>query len=260
MNLFRNLFTSSIGRKILMAVSGLVLVGFVTGHLLASLQVFLAPDHINGYAHFLQGLGPVLWLVRIVLLVCVGIHLWAAVVLTLENKSARGSQPYGVHHWLRASIASRYMRMSGCVVLAFILYHLAHFTIGVAGTETFKSNLPHWTMQHDFCEFGIPLVSQGDEVYDVYSMVFLGFASPLVSLFYIVAVGCLSLHLWHGTDSIFQTLGLRNESWSRGLRRVVAIYCLVYFLANLAIPGAILTGIAKPAPGTAAAAKLVAHR
>lgn len=260
MNLFRNLFTSSIGRKILMAVTGLVLVGFVTGHLFGNLQIFLAPDHINGYAHFLQGLGPALWLVRLVLLAAVVVHVWAAVVLTLESKGARGPEKYGVHRWLRASLASRYMRMSGFVVLAFILYHLAHFTLGLAGTESFKTNLTPWTMLEDAREFGIPLAAAGQKVDDVYSMVFLGFANPLVSLFYIVATSLLSLHLWHGTDSIFQTLGLRNGSWSTCLRRIVAVYCLVYFLGNLAIPGAILTGIVKPAPGTAAATHLVANR
>lgn len=260
MNLFRNLFQSSIGRKILMAVSGLVLIGFVTGHLVGNLQIFLSPDHINGYAHFLQALGPALWAVRLGLLVAVAVHVWAAVVLTLESKSARGPEKYGTHKWLRASLASRYMRHSGVVVLVFIVYHIAHFTLGYAGSDTFKDSLPLWTMQHDVREFGIPLAEAGDEVHDVYSMVYLGFAHPVVSIFYIVAVGLLSLHLWHGTDSLFQTLGLRNGRWSTGLRRAVGLYCLLYFLGNLAIPGAILTGLAQPAAGTAAAAHLVAQR
>jgi succinate dehydrogenase / fumarate reductase cytochrome b subunit len=260
MNLFRNLFTSSIGRKLLMAVTGLVLVGFVTGHLVGNLQIFLAPDHINGYAHFLQTLGPVLWVIRLFLLACVVIHIWAAIVLTMESKAARGPKNYGVHRWLRATVASRYMRTSGFVVLAFILYHLAHFTVGVTGTDTFKTALPEWTMQHDVRELGIPLATAGTEVHDVYSMVFLGFAHPLVSAFYILAVGLLSLHLWHGTDSIFQTFGLRNGTWSGCLRRVVGIFCLLYFLGNLAIPGAILTGLVKPAEGTAAHTQLISQR
>lgn len=260
MNLFRNLFTSSIGRKFLMAVTGLVLVGFVTGHLIGNLQIFLPPDQINGYAHFLQGLGPVLWGMRLFLLVCVVIHIWAAIALTLESQTARGPASYGVKRWLRASVASRYMRMSGFVVLAFILYHLAHFTLGFVGTDTFKTTLDPVVLQHDVREFGIPLASAGTEVHDVYSMVFLGFASPLVSLFYIVAVGLLSVHLWHGTESVFQTFGWRNTNWAIGLKRVVAVFCLLYFLGNLAIPGAILTGIAQPAEGTAAAAELIAQR
>ncbi len=260
MNLFRNLFTSSIGRKFLMAVTGLVLVGFVTGHLVGNLQIFLPPDQINGYAHFLQGLGPLLWGIRLFLLACVAIHIWAAVVLTLESRAARGPESYGVKKWLRASVASRYMRMSGVVVLAFILYHLAHFTIGIPGDESYKSALPSVVLENDVREFGIPLAAAGTEVHDVYSMIFLGFANPIVSLFYIVAVGLLTVHLWHGTDSLFQTLGWRNARWADGLRKVVAIYCILYFLGNLAIPGAILTGLEEPAAGTTAAAELIAQR
>lgn len=260
MNLFRNLFSSSIGRKFLMAVTGLVLVGFVTGHLVGNLQIFGHPDQINGYAHFLQGLGPALWGIRLFLLACVAIHIWAAVVLTMESKAARGPTAYGVKKWLRASVASRYMRMSGFVVLAFLLYHLAHFTVGIVGADTFKSNLAHVTLSHDVREFGIPLATAGTEVHDVYSMVFLGFANPFVSLFYIIAVGLLSLHLWHGTESLFQTFGWRNGKWEIGLRRVVALYCILYFLGNLAIPGAILSGLVEPAAGTTAAAELIAQR
>lgn len=260
MNLLGALFGSSIGRKFLMAITGLVLVGFVTGHLVGNFQVFAHPDKINGYAHFLQSLGPALWAVRLFLLACVGIHVWAAVVLALENKAARGPEAYGVNKWLQAIFASRYMKHTGLVVLAFIIYHLAHFTIGAAQAENFKTALPEYTMGGEYHLMGFPVVAAGARVHDVYSMVFLGFANPVVSLFYIIAVGLLSLHLLHGVDSMFQTMGLRNHRWSAGLRRLAAVFCLAYFLGNLAIPGAILTGIVKPAPGTVAAAKLVAHR
>ena len=107
-----NLFCSSIGRKILMAVTGVVLIGFAAGHLVGNLQVFAHPDRINGYAHFLQSLGPVLWLVRLVLLACVVIHIWAATVLSMENTTARGA-PYGVKHTIQATLASRLMRWTG---------------------------------------------------------------------------------------------------------------------------------------------------
>ena len=260
MNLFRNLFCSSIGRKFLMAVTGLILVGFVTGHLVGNLQIFMPPDQINGYAHFLQGLGPALWAIRLFLLACVVIHVWAAVVLTLESRAARGPEVYGVKKWLRASVASRYMRMSGIVVLAFIVYHLAHFTIGIPGDATYKGALEHVVLENDVREFGIPLASAGTEVHDVYSMIFLGFANPMISLFYIVAVGLLTVHLWHGADSLFQTFGWRNAKWATGLRRIVALFCIAYFLGNLAIPGLILTGLAQPAEGTYAAVQLLAQR
>jgi succinate dehydrogenase / fumarate reductase cytochrome b subunit len=260
MNLFGALFGSSIGRKFLMAVTGLVLVGFVTGHLVGNLQIFAHPDKINGYAHFLQSLGPALWAIRLFLLACVAIHVWAAVVLALENKAARGPEAYGVSKWLQAIFASRYMKHTGLVVLAFVIYHIAHFTVGAAQAENFKTALPEYTMAGEFHLLGFPIVGAGAHVHDVYSMVFLGFASPVVSIFYIIAVGLLSLHLLHGVDSMFQTFGLRNHRWAGGLRGFVVLFCLVYFLGNLAIPGAILTGVAKPAPGTTAATQLVAQR
>jgi succinate dehydrogenase / fumarate reductase cytochrome b subunit len=256
MNLLGALFRSSIGRKFLMAATGLVLVGFVTGHLVGNLQIFAHPDKINGYAHFLQSLGPALWGIRLFLLACVGIHVWAAIALALENKAARGPEAYGVSKWLQAIFASRYMKHTGLVVLAFIIYHLAHFTVGAAQAENFKTALPEYAMSSEFHILGFPVVAAGLSVHDVYSMVYLGFASPVVSIFYIIAVGLLSLHLLHGMDSMFQTFGLRNHRWAPGLRRVVVLFCLAYFLGNLAIPGAILTGVAQPAAGTTAATTL----
>ena len=259
MNLLGSLFTSSIGKKFLMAITGLLMVGFVTGHLVGNLQIFLPPDHINGYAHFLQSLGPVLWAIRLFLLACVAIHIWAAVALTLESKAARGPNEYAVKKWVNATVASRYMRLTGLVVLAFLIYHIAHFTLGVAQPENFKGALPgKWVMLEDAREFGFPLASMGDKVDDVYSMVFLGFANPVVSIFYIIAVGLLSVHLLHGIDSLFQTIGWRSAKWSDCLRKVALVYCVLYFLGNLAIPGAILTGLVKPAAGTYAAQKLAA--
>jgi succinate dehydrogenase / fumarate reductase cytochrome b subunit len=248
-----NLFKSSIGRKFLMALTGIVLVGFVAGHLAGNLQIFLHPDRINGYAHFLQSLGPALWGIRAFLLACVLVHAWAALTLYVESKVARGPQDYKVGRWLRAAFASRYMRLTGLVLLAFIVYHILHFTVGAVHSCTFKTQLSEYVITHDVSEFGVPLAKAGQHVHDVYSMVFLGFMNPWVSAFYIVAVGLLALHLLHGADSLFQTLGWRNHRWSCCLQILVALFCLAYFLGSLAIPGAIVTGLVKPAPGTAAA-------
>lgn len=253
MSLIGNLFSSSIGRKFIMAITGLVLVGFVFGHLVGNLQIFLSPDHINGYAHFLQGLGPVLWLVRLVLFATVGLHIWAAVVLTMESRAARGPNEYGVKKWLRATWASRAMRWTGVIVFFFILYHLAHFTIGLPGDANYKGALPEWTMQGDFKEFGMTLAKSGEVVHDVYSMVFIGFMNPIVAGFYMIATTLLSIHLLHGVESLFQTVGWRNGTWACCLRKAVTGLVALYFLGNLIIPGAILTGIAKPHEGTTAA-------
>src|SRR5262245_46034564 len=123
MNFVGALFGSSIGRKILMAVSGLILIGFVIGHLVGNLQVFQDPDHINGYAEFLRKTGGLLWAARIVIIAAVLVHVWAATALSLENKAAR-PEAYGVQYTIRATLASRTMKWTGLVVLAFLIYHL----------------------------------------------------------------------------------------------------------------------------------------
>lgn len=246
-----NLFRSTIGRKFLMAVTGLILIGFVVGHLVGNLQIFSAPDKINGYAHFLQSLGPLLWAARIGLLIAVAIHIWAATVLTLENHAAR-DVAYSVKHTIRATLASRMMRWTGFVVAAFLLYHLAQFTLGFAQPLSFKTHLPPYTMTSEYHVAGFPVVAAGTEVHDVYSMVVLGFQPPLVSLFYIVAVGLLSLHLLHGTDSMFQTLGWRSSRWSGALRKICILFAAAYFFFNLTIPGSVLLGRLQPLTNPAA--------
>lgn len=227
-----------------MAVTGVILTGFVIGHLVGNLQIFAEPDHINGYGAFLHQLGPLLWVARIVLLASALLHIWAATVLTMENHAARDVK-YDVAHTLRATLSSRLMRVSGVVVLAFLLYHLAHFTLGFTQVATFKESLPHYTLTTDFKVAGFVTVRAGTETFDVYNMVVLGFQNKVVSLFYIIAVGLLSLHLLHGADSMFQTIGWRSEKWAGALRKLVVLFCVVYFVGNLAIPGAVLLGKLK---------------
>ena len=244
-----------------MAITGLVLSAFVFGHMVGNLQIFLPPDHINGYAAFLQGLGPALWAVRGVLLVCVVVHVWAAITLWRESYVARGSEKYAVKKWLAADVASRHMRLTGLVVLAFIVYHILHFTVGIAQPSTFKTApvFGEYTITHDVSEIGIPLAHAGQQVHDVYSMVFLSFANPWVAIAYIIAVALLAFHLWHGMESLFQTIGWRNHKWACALRGIVGVLALVYVLGNIAMPALITTGIVKPAPGNPAAKIIAAN-
>lgn len=235
------LFRSTIGRKFLMAVTGAILVGFAIGHLVGNLQIFSPPDKINGYAEFLHGMGPMLWVVRLVLLASAAIHIWAAVSLTIENNKARGGGRYAVKHTIQATLASRTMRLTGFVVLAFLVYHLLHFTIGGVDAN-FKEGLPKYTLQSEYHVLGLSVVPAGKEVYDVHTMMVRGFQNPLVSAFYILAVGLLSFHLVHGFDSMFQTFGLRNSRWGVGLRKTALVLATLYFLGNLAIPASILAG------------------
>jgi succinate dehydrogenase / fumarate reductase cytochrome b subunit len=220
-------FQSSIGRKILMAITGFVLVGFVTGHLIGNLQVFLEPVKINTYAHFLESLGELLWLVRAFLLICLVVHIWVALRLTLENRAAR-PVPYAVDHVNRATLASRVMGRTGIVVLAFIIYHLVDFS--------FRLQHPEWSDR----TFRLP---DGTMVRDVHAMIIHGFSRMGVSVFYIIAIGLLSYHLSHGLVSMFQSIGWKNERWTRGLGRFAVIYCWLYFLLNAAIPLSVLAGV-----------------
>ncbi len=212
-----------------MAATGLVLFGFVTGHLLGNLQIFLPPAAINLYAHRLESLGALLWIIRLFLLVCLIIHVWIAIRLTLENRAAR-PEAYGVNFTNRATLASRVMARTGFVVLAFIIFHLAHYTARVGH--------PEWS-EHTF------RLADGTMVRDVYAMMVLGFSNVLVSVFYIIAVGILAYHLSHGIVSMVQSLGLKNEKWTRGLEGFASAFCWLYFLLNAAIPLAVLGGMVK---------------
>lgn len=229
MNLLGSLFHTSIGKKLLMASTGLVLFGFVTGHLIGNLQIFLPPEKINAYGHMLESLGGALWLIRIFLLVCLVVHVWVGIQLTLENRAAR-SIGYGVNHTIRATLASRVMARTGIVVFAFLIYHLLDFT--------FRVQHPEWG------NASYQLAS-GMWVRDLHTMMVQGFSRVGVSIFYIIAVGLLSYHLSHGVVSLIQSLGLKNERWTRGLERFTVTYCWLYFLLNAAIPLAILGGLVK---------------
>ncbi len=122
-----SLFGSSIGRKMIVAVTGIILMVFVVGHLLGNLQIFLGPDWINGYAQHLRDLGPLLWVVRGVLIVAVALHIYFTILLAIENRRARPAG-YVKSEPVKATFASRHMVVSGLVVLAFIIFHLLHFT------------------------------------------------------------------------------------------------------------------------------------
>jgi succinate dehydrogenase / fumarate reductase cytochrome b subunit len=228
MNILNALFKTSLGKKVIMAITGLVLVGFVIGHLVGNLQVFSPPEKINAYAHLLQSLGPVLWVIRAFLLLMVVLHIWSAIALVLENKAARGAKGYTNQKTLRASFASRTMKYSGLIVLAFIIYHILHFTTKQAyGPELFMVEL------------------HGEMVPDVHTMMVLGFQQPLVALFYLIAIALLSLHLSHGISSMFQSVGLRTRTWGNCLNKVAIAICILYFLGNAAIVGACYTGFVK---------------
>ncbi|HAV64901.1 MAG TPA: succinate:quinone oxidoreductase [Verrucomicrobiales bacterium] len=234
MKLTAGLFQSSLGRKYLMAASGAALVLFVIGHLAGNLQIFLGRDVINDYGEFLHTRPALVWSARIGLLAMVGIHIWAAISLSRENRAAR---PVAYAQWSPtvASYASRTMLMSGLIVAVFIIYHLLHFT-----TQTPAVN---FTGQ-DFAAFAEP-GEGGEPRRDVYRMMVVGFGQPLVSLFYVVGVGLLCLHLSHGVSAMFQSLGLKNKSWGLTLDKAAKAISVAVFVGYASIPAAVLLGLGK---------------
>jgi succinate dehydrogenase / fumarate reductase cytochrome b subunit len=227
-----------------MALTGLILVLFVLGHMLGNLQIFLGPDVINAYAYKLHHVMPLamLWGIRLFLLACIGIHVWAAISLTLDNRKAR-PQRYDDDKSVQTTYAAKTMRMSGIILLAFVFFHIAHYTArNVPGMEYNEQIADVALVKH-----GEPVLKNGEVVmtFNVNDMMIGGFQVWWVSAFYIVASGLLCMHLTHGVSSMFQSVGLRNQLWRQRLDRFALIYGVVVFLGFAVIPVASLTGMLK---------------
>ena len=233
MNIVANLFKSSLGRKYIMAISGAALFLFVIGHLLGNLQIFLGPKAINRYGDFLQSNKEILWPARLGLLLMVALHIWAAVKLSDENKAARpigyADDPVPV----AASYASRTMLMSGLIIAAFVLYHLLHYTVQVRSLN--------------FTGRDFLALHDAEGRHDVFRMMVAGFSQPLVSGFYVLALGLLCLHLSHGVSATFQSVGLKNEVSGPLIDRFARAAAWLIFLGYISIPIAVLLGYGKEA-------------
>ncbi len=215
---------TTIGAKALMAVTGIVLLLFVLGHMVGNLQVFSGPDKLNSYAAFLKGLGPLLWIVRFVLLACLVLHVWAATVVVRRSRAARPI-PYQHKQDLVTSYAARTMIWSGVLVLAFVIYHLMHFTFGA----------------YDPADAFHGRDAQGRP--DVYGMVIAGFRHVPTAIAYVIAQIILCVHIQHGATSLVQTLGLRGERNRRWTDAIGPVFAGVVLVGNLSMPLAVVTGI-----------------
>ena len=208
---------STIGRKVVMAVTGLVLFGFVLGHFVGNLTLYLGPEAINGYSRFLHAFlhGGGLWVARSGLLASAILHVWSATSLTLESWAAR---PLSYRRWKAkdSTYASRTMRWGGVILFAFIAFHLLHLTFG--------------SVHPDF------------EPGDVYHNVVYGFQVWPVSVFYIVAMLLLGLHLDHGVWSLCQTLGLSHPRYKRWARAAARGFAVLIVVGNCSFPVAVLAG------------------
>ena len=219
-----------VSAKLLMAITGAGLIGFVAVHMLGNLQIYLGQEALNAYAKFLKSMPALLWTARIGLLAIFALHLGLAVYLKKQNKSARPHQ-YALSDPVGATLASRTMLSSGLVIFAFLIYHLLHFTLGV--TDSGSHKLVDLAGRHD-----------------VYSMVVMSFGNIYISASYIIAMLFLGLHLSHAISSMFQTFGLTNASSRRFIHRVGLVVAAFLMVGNISIPVAVLLGfIGLPAEG-----------
>jgi succinate dehydrogenase / fumarate reductase cytochrome b subunit len=232
MNICARIFKSSLGKKYIMAVSGFILFLFVLGHLAGNLQIFLGPESINRYGHFLQSNPELIWPARIILLVMLALHVWSAIKLSIENRAAR-PQGYAAYRPVASTYASRTMLMSGLIVFAFIIYHLLHYTVQlqyINGTHK------------DFGTFIDP-----QKRHDIFKMMVVGFNNPFVSGFYLLGMALLALHLSHGVSAMFQSLGWKNDAYRPMLDKGARVLGWLIFVGYSSIPLAILFGFGKEA-------------
>ncbi len=232
--LLRPLPRSSLGSKYVMAVTGLLLICFVLAHMAGNLLIFAGKDALNGYAHALEEKPPLLWTARVILLAIFVLHIVLGIRLTRDNMRARPVR-YVCEGTIQANWASRHMLLTGLVILAFVIYHLLHFTLGITDPTHFKRNTLDVPLYR-------PLDPAARPEYDVAAMVVGGFRQPLVSLAYVVATVFLALHLWHGATSWFQSLGLNGRGYDKVINRVGPVIALIVLIGNCSIPLAILAG------------------
>jgi len=214
-----------VGKKVVMAVTGVMIILFVIAHMLGNLKIYSGPEEINAYSRFLREVGmpelaygQLLWVVRIILLACVGLHITAAVQLSRMSWTAR-PLAYSVKRNVETTFAARMMRWGGALLVAFVVFHLLHLTAGAVGFRTGQ-----------FKDLA------------VYQNVVAAFAVWPIAIFYVVAMGALCLHLYHGIWSMLQTLGwntARNQTTLKIFSRAIAI---VVFLGFSSVPVSVFAG------------------
>jgi len=232
MNLLTRIWQSSLGKKYLMAITGCALVLFACGHMVGNLQIFLPPEAINRYAHFLKSIPELLWIVRLSLLTLVVLHIISAIRLSWENKTARPLDYAGAATPYAASYASRTMLVSGLIIGSFVIYHLLHYTVLVEAVNFTGI---------DFATLKDPKTNGPD----VYAMVVYGFSKWFVSLFYIIAVGLLCLHLSHGIAAMFQSMGWKSPVYGPVIDKAAKIVAIALFIGYASIPVAVMCGLGK---------------
>ena len=220
MDRVRALWSSSVGKKAVMAVTGLIMVAYLITHVLANLLVFQGPQKINAYSAFLHGTGGALWVARLVLLAALVLHVVAAVQLTARRQAARPIGYAAGRDPQVSTVASRTIRWGGGLILVFLVYHILHFTLGPVHTAFIEG--------------------------DPYHNVVTGFGNPLVVVFYEIAMAAVGLHLYHGLWSSGRSLGVSAPS-PNPLRRQLALALSILVWAGFTvIPIAVYAGMLSP--------------
>jgi succinate dehydrogenase / fumarate reductase cytochrome b subunit len=227
---------SSLGSKFLMALTGLGLTGFVIAHMIGNFQVFLGRDALNSYAAALKHMPGLLWTARIGLLAIFVLHIAYGVKLWRANRAARPIL-YHFKKYREATFASRTMIWTGLVILAFVLFHLAHYTFGIvskAAVPDPRTGVLESVNYHDLKDPTDPMRQ------DVYAMTIYGFRNPIISLLYIASMAFLAFHLSHGFQSLFQSLGLNHPRWAPLLQGASLVVAGAIFVGNSSMPLAVL--------------------
>jgi succinate dehydrogenase / fumarate reductase, cytochrome b subunit len=228
---------SSIGKKLIVAVTGVVMVLFLAGHLTGNLLIFAGREAFNDYAQFLHeaGHGALIWVARVGLLVTVVLHVIATIQLTRQNRAAR-SEAYQYKTVIQAKKSSRLMIWSGLTILAFIVFHILHFTVKIAGGFSEM-------IDKDY------LKATGESRHDAYGMVIAGFQNCCINwvvvAFYIIAMTLLCSHLSHGVGSVFQTLGWRSQKSQELIRKISLGYSYIIWAGFISVPLSIFFGFVK---------------
>ena len=218
-----SLYRTSVGKKFYMAVSGAILIGFLVAHMAGNLKMYMGPEAFNHYAEFLREVGePILprmvglWIFRVVLLGCVGLHMLSAWQVYTQSRSARGTK-YAKEESLSFAYASRTMRWGGVIIAAFVIYHLMHFTIGNAHPEFIHG--------------------------EAYNNVVIGFQSPWVVGFYVITLVMVTFHVYHGLWSAFQTVGANHPKYNPFRRPLALVLALLLLFGFLTVPVGVMAGV-----------------
>lgn len=225
MTWFGNFYRSAVGKKAVMAVTGVILFGWIFLHMVGNLKLYMGPEHLNEYAHFLRAMGTpampetgLLWISRLVLLVSVVFHIHSAYALTMMNRDAR-PVGYRSREYVKASYAARTMRWGGIIILLFVIYHLLHLTTGQAHRSFIKD--------------------------DVYHNVVTGFQVWWVAAIYIIANLALGLHLYHGVWAMFSSVGVTHQRFDNWRRTFATAFAVIITAANISFPLTVLTGLVR---------------